>query len=830
MNTIDIGDPAPPTTADNNININNIGVTTPTTTADTIIPPPRNTNTSDESRGGDTNNSDESGGGDIRAPGEFSLPNLFAELDLLRSQASAYQMQAVNFQEQLDKHRTVLTRSVASFESSLQTLRDASNSQYNMANRAMDIAQESYNKVLECKSATSALTLQFHNVTSSVDRFMEKYQAPPPRDKDTNPHSSDSVQDSVEAAFQAADAALSDGISEMERVLGSSLDRNINARLDAASGNVRVDREPRVGRFSEVTYCPRSTAAYDSDAAYAAAHPEPTTEDTTASPTHADNADSTQTVRSTGGGTTLPNAFGDGLSPRYNGPNSPRHRHALMRGCSPNVLLWHAGGKLGDPVCGCDFMEAEDVEALEISPHLAVGIAEDHYGIVEGWDNPRWSQKDIRDFHGTYEGYRAPSTGGPHPADILKQISSWEKLSDLTPTGWQAFYNRLRRFSFKWNIALMPFEAINLKYECHGHALCTCGLGLARWKRMGDALFLVLEYLLPTTNSIISTNLDALANGPSSANGYELLWILLKEFIPMFDRSRPAIFPTWTDSEDIFQFARMLLMYCTLSQHRGPPYSEAMKSRMFLSNVRGRYTTLAAQYSAMVGTYCPGRDGVVRCSDPLPHHLTVMELARTFFDEAGASTSTQTVPLPSIQAFHTTTSSPPPSLQPTTPVSSITDESRQMCLQHPSPAPMTTRPTHIQGYVANAVTRSQSNRRNRTAPDPTSREKRPPLYPRHEAPCEACGKYGHPATRCDMLAMAVWLLRYFKDKSNADAMAAAETRWVDRNKKFLPRDDRTPRTILANYCAEMEFTTDKVEDELDWDFLSASAGEDNVEE
>ena len=81
-----------------------------------------------------------------------------------------------------------------------------------------------------------------------------------------------------------------------------------------------------------------------------------------------------------------------------------------------------------------------------------------------------------------------------------------------------------------------------------------------------------------------------------------------------------------------------------------------------------------------------------------------------------------------------------------------------------------------------------------------------------------------------MLGMAIWLLRYFKDKSNSDTMQAVETRWVERNKKFLPRDDRSPRTILANYCAEMDFTENMVDSELDWDFLSATADEDPVEE
>lgn len=167
----------------------------------------------------------------------------------------------------------------------------------------------------------------------------------------------------------------------------------------------------------------------------------------------------------------------------------------------------------------------------------------------------------------------------------MKQISNWEKLSELTPTGWQAFYNKRRRFSLKWRVALVPFEAHNLKYECSGHGLCPCGLGIARWKRMGNALFLILEYLLPTSNAIIATIVESIANGSSLANGYELLWILLKEFIPMLDRSNPIVFLSWPDSDDIFQFAWLITMYCTLSHHRGPPYSEALKSRMFLSNV-----------------------------------------------------------------------------------------------------------------------------------------------------------------------------------------------------------------------------------------------------
>ena len=238
---------------------------------------------------------------------------------------------------------------------------------------------------------------------------------------------------------------------------------------------------------------------------------------------------------------------------------------------------------------GIDFMEAPDVEALDITPELAIGIAEDHFDVTENWDNPRWMQRDSRDFNHRGTPYTAPSTGGPNITDILKQITNWDKHSDFSPTGWHAFYNKLRRFCFKWKIALMPFGALNLKYQCYGHALCTCGLGLIRYKRMGDALFLVLEYLLPLTNPIIATTLDTLSLSPTSANGYTLLWTLLREFIPMLDTTTPMRLPTWPESDDIFQYARLVIMYCDLSRHSGPPYTEAMRSKLFLTTVQGRF-------------------------------------------------------------------------------------------------------------------------------------------------------------------------------------------------------------------------------------------------
>ena len=738
------------------------------------------------------------------------------ELDLLCTQATTIQAQATNIQAQLDGQCEVsadFARSITSIQNQLQTLRDASKSNSDMIAVAINTADESHARMLEYKSAASDLIYKFHTVSTKVDNFIAQQQdtsTPPPAQSST-----------IAEAFAAADAAISEQIASVQDEVGDMLDQKIS---------LRTHQSPTRGvRFANVRDRWGDQEPYDSDAAYAATHGSSahtmssspsSTQDATACrefSTRAQDCGSDSTHRDS----SPQGAYGDSLSPQYNGPTSPRYRVAITRGLSDDILAWHAGTITGgDAVDGIDFMEDPDVEALGITSDLSCGIAEDHFSIVTNWVNPRWMQRDTRDFQANENGYTAPSTGGPNITDILKQISNWDKLSDLTPTGLHTFYNKLRRHSFKWKIALMPFGALNLKYQCLGHGLCTCGLGLTRYKTMGDALFLILEYLLPMTNPIITTTLDTLASSPSTANGYTLLWTLLREFIPMLEATTPTQLPTWPESDDIFQYARLIIMYCDLAQHRGPSYTEAMKSRLFLSTVWGRYASMASQFTAMVGTYCPGRDGAVHCSGPLPKHLSILELARTFYDEVSRlDSSIPAAFTPSIHAHQTYTT--PTSIA--TPIPDLTHASfrspTSTITSEPSQQPILCRPTHVQGFTANTTRTPTVPARRRTAPNPTSRGSRPQNRTRYESACEACGKYGHPANRCDMLAMALFIQWYARKRSNAELMKALEAHWVERNKPFLPRDDHSPRTILANYCAEFEYGEDKVDMEMDWDYL-----------
>lgn len=699
--------------------------------------------------------------------------------------------------QSLDATISKQTTIASGLMSAVSTLRDQLDSTRAEAVEANDLAYAVQTELRTLPTDPSSLASKFDNMMRAIaDLRASIPTASPPTPSHTD----------IPAALASTQAAVLDSLASMVDDVAQHMDHTIRTHhAHIPTGDTTHD-PPSPTRWTNANRARwRNADDYDSDAAYAAAHTPPSRGDTPVTtevrlPRH------------------RPDFTDDDLSPRYGTTPSPRQRTTLLKDLDPDILLWHAGLPGGDPIDGADLLEEHDVEALGIASAFATEMAEDHLEFVEHWDNPRWTSYDARHYGNSK--YTPSSLSGPPVGDIIKQIASWDPLSDLSATGWQAFYKKLRRHSFKWKISLVPFEAISLKYESMGHNLCHCGLGLTRFRKMGDALFIILENLLPSTNTTIATALETLANSPRHANGYELLWTLLKEFIPMLDRTKPTPFPSWSDAADIFQYARLVLMYCDLARHHGPPYTEAMKSRMFLMHVRGSYVQLSTQYNAIISSYCPGRDGITRCSTPLPRHLTVLELARTLHDEMLLRNlppqSTQPM---AIQAYRTSTSThdhTPDLASITSPMSSVTNPATT------TPHALPARPTHIQGYAIANLARRQQPTSTRSAPNPTGR---PPPSQRYEGTCAACGKYGHEAVRCDMLAMALFLKRYASDRGNQATIRDAETRWKERNKKHLPRDDRSPRTILANYCTELNFTEDSIDDELDWGFLSTSASD-----
>jgi hypothetical protein len=107
------------------------------------------------------------------------------------------------------------------------------------------------------------------------------------------------------------------------------------------------------------------------------------------------------------------------------------------------------------------------------------------------------------------------------------------------------FYKSLCRNAMPFSIALVLFEGFNILYREKVHGLCLCGLGISRYHSKDHALFAVLLTLMPQDDTYIKLQVESVAN--DSCNEFELLWILQKKFITMFDLMKE---PTWLDWHD----------------------------------------------------------------------------------------------------------------------------------------------------------------------------------------------------------------------------------------------------------------------------------------
>jgi hypothetical protein len=359
------------------------------------------------------------------------------------------------------------------------------------------------------------------------------------------------------------------------------------------------------------------------------------------------------------------------------------------------------------------------------------------------------------------------------------------------------FYKSLWCNCIYFGIVLTPFEAFVMKYSNRGHGLCLCGLGVMKYRCMGHALFAILQQLLPTGDSFVRSQLEAVGN--NSNNGFELLWLLQKHYITMFNLTKE---PSWTEwHDDIFRYAKRVLMHCVLSRYRNTTYSKVNCSLLFLCGLQGQYKDIGTSYISIILAYQQEhREAAV-----LPNHLRILALSQTLVD-ANNRGMTRDIATSS-RASRISTSVPENEM--------LRDDFT----------------VHTQDFMAMKA-ELQGNRNGNTH-GPRGPPRAPPnavlsdcrrnAAPRqscYQGTCDTFGQWGHPANACNKVGAWAFLCRYHRDRTNTAAIDEAERAWIEKNKPFLRDNDKAPKKVFCTYCNRMGLTKNQVNKEMDWDFFS----------
>ena len=149
-----------------------------------------------------------------------------------------------------------------------------------------------------------------------------------------------------------------------------------------------------------------------------------------------------------------------------------------------------------------------------------------------------------------------------------------------------------------------------------------------RYSACGKGLLELLQHLVPTT---LSPAFNAILGTVHSetANGYDLLWRMLRLYVPGFDNAKPIVFPFWTEDTDIFVFAKLNMMYFRLQQLHKAPFSNYDKSITFLTGLAcSAYTDQVNTLLTTVENYNLDESGTeFGEAGLLPEHLRIPALA-----------------------------------------------------------------------------------------------------------------------------------------------------------------------------------------------------------
>lgn len=351
----------------------------------------------------------------------------------------------------------------------------------------------------------------------------------------------------------------------------------------------------------------------------------------------------------------------------------------------------------------------------------------------------------------------------------------------------------------------MPFNDIELIYGAVG--LCLPGVGIVRYTEMGRHLAMYLKEKLPMgeeyEDSHLAQALTLVASKPHP-NGYEMLQTLFEECISSFQLDDMEMtWPTYDDFDHPFLYAEAMSNQVLMARKRGQIILAKNEARTFLKNIMEHANKDHYKWAAML---LKDQLDSLDVDETLPPKFDLKRMA-TYI--AGAKTQPSDVRgIGNKQHGNVTKSAqmmqqaPPPTSSPPT---------RQLPHMESRYTDNLSPNSHIQGY---SISRFQANEQYRDkGPLKAQRRPRPNLaHARHfgrpqqpfdpTAYCDACGRWGHKAITCDMLAMAVWLKDFMNRGGSKEQIEQVQQYWVERNSKeqaLRPedkKDDRSPLRVL----------------------------------
>jgi hypothetical protein len=440
-----------------------------------------------------------------------------------------------------------------------------------------------------------------------------------------------------------------------------------------------------------------------------------------------------------------------------------------------------------------------------------------HHRLVSSWES-----------HGRYEG----STYGPDITKILA-CPAFPTLNSRKQQDVIHWYNNLSSIAIGYRIAICPFQHIELAYGSVG--LCIPGVGIDRYKHMGrEQHTLLASKLLPMQNNADNSKLAealALATDASIPNGYDLLFVLLKELVPAFDHEKVEIsWPQFSEYESIPAFATAVEQTIILASKRQQPVSPKNGVLQFLNGVINEanhdYRLQSQIIKTELNPYPPVGE--------IPPRFDLKKLAFEITNSKPKDAEDKDLQMkPSIYRCATQTASTGTSTD--TPTHQMDLDSTQIQSIRDL--------IHMQGFheerykICAAIYHPKDGRRRRgnyPVPDPAKHVKRGPSLYDATIVCDACGQRGHPAVRCFALAAAIYIPKFIAKKSNDETAQKAVEFWKVRNAPIL-RDASTkeplaknPMQILRTYMDHSGMDLEQLVDEVDWYYFDEDGSESEV--